>query len=76
MAAPPLQLHPDDVPEPPRYRGRFMDAKEVAQEIFGGKRGAEWVKRTVPKKKRLAHSTVGWWEYDVLDWIDSQGEPD
>ena len=55
-------------------RGRLMNAMQVATIVFNGGRSAQWVRRTVaPEKKvRLGHSTLLWWECDVLEWIDRQ----
>ena len=52
-------------------RGRLMTAQEVSHEIFQGKCSPEWVRRTVPRKIRLGHSTVRWWESDVIEYIES-----
>ena len=55
-------------------QGRLLDAREIARGIFRGTVSAEWVKRNVaPERKlRLGHSTVRWWEHDVLSWIERQ----
>lgn len=59
---------------PPRAPARLLKAQEVATELFHDAVSAAWVRRTVPHKIRLGHSTVVWWEYDVLDFIASQRE--
>jgi predicted DNA-binding transcriptional regulator AlpA len=53
-------------------KGRLLDAREIARDLFGGSVGVEWVKRNVApdRKLRLGHSTVRWWEHDVLSWIE------
>jgi len=52
-------------------RGRLMEAQDIAAEIFRGKRSAEWVRRNLPNKITLGHSTVMWYEADVWDYIHS-----
>jgi len=47
-----------------------MTAQEIAAEIFRGHRSAEWVRRNLPNKKRMGHSTVMWWENEVIKSID------
>jgi hypothetical protein len=54
---------------PPPNRGRLMTAAQVAAELFCGTVSGAWVRRNVPYKIVLGHSTVRWWERDVLDWI-------
>lgn len=53
-------------------RGRLMTAQEIALEIFCGRTSPEWVRRTLPQKIRLGHSTVRWWESDVIEYIESR----
>ena len=60
-------------PEPPLDRGRLMNAKQVAAELFNGQVSAAWVRRNLPGKIVLGHSTVVWREYDVRDWITQRG---
>jgi len=60
---------------PPPNRGRLLDAGQVAELIGGSKPVSEaWVKRTVPAKVRLGHSTVRWYELDVLAWLEERRE--
>jgi predicted DNA-binding transcriptional regulator AlpA len=33
----------------------------------------KWVRQHVPKKRRLGHNTVRWFEADVLEWVASTG---
>lgn len=56
-------------------RGRLLTAAQVAEFIFNNTCSPQWVRRTVaPEHKvRLGHSTVRWWENDVLAWLDRQG---
>lgn len=63
--------HPPALPED---RGRLISAQEIGEELFRGSRSADWVKRVVCPEGRLTlgHSTVRWWEYDVLKWIQEQ----
>ncbi len=65
---------PTEAVEPPPDRGRLMDAREVAGQLFGGHVKAEWVRRQVPGKMTTGHRTVFWWEFEVISWIDSNKE--
>ena len=61
--------------EAPQERNqRLMNAKQIAQEIFNRHVSPEWVRRNVPGKIRLGHSTVMWYERDVIDWIEGLRE--
>lgn len=55
-------------------RGRLMLTKAVRREIFSDAVSEWWVRRYVaPSKKiKLGHSTVGWYEHDVLEWLDER----
>ena len=53
-------------------RGRLLTAAQVAHELFGSTVSPAWVRRTVPGKIILGHSTVRWYEYDVRTWIQRQ----
>lgn len=55
----------------PPARGRLLTAEAVAA-LIGGV-SPSWVRRTVPGKLRLGHSTVRWYEGDVLQWIEACG---
>jgi predicted DNA-binding transcriptional regulator AlpA len=54
---------------PPVDRGRLLTPAQVAA-LIGGV-SAAWVRRTVPGKIRLGHSTVRYYEHDVRAWIAS-----
>ena len=54
----------------PRDRGRLLDAQQVA-DIIGGV-SETWVRRNVPNKLNLGHSTKRWFEADVMDWLNSR----
>lgn len=56
------------VPSPPPDRGRLMTPEQVA-DLVGGVSPA-WVRRNVPHKVRLGHSTVRWYELDVQGWLE------
>lgn len=56
-------------PEPPADRGRLMTAEQVAAELFSGTVSPAWVRRNVPGKIVLGHSTVRWYELDVRRWL-------
>lgn len=55
-------------------RGRLMSAEMIAVEFFGDKKRSRWVRKSVAPKRRmrLGHSTVRWYERDVLEWLDGQ----
>ena len=55
--------------EPPVDRGRLLTADQVAAELFNGSVSAAWVRRNVPHKVVLGHSTVRWYAGDVQEWI-------
>ena len=55
--------------EPPADRGRLLTAVQVATELFNGSVSAAWVRRNVPHKVVLGHSTVRWYAGDVQAWI-------
>ena len=55
-------------------RGRLMTAREIAQDIFRDHKSAEWVRRNLPNKVVLGHSTVMWYEADVWEFIESRRE--
>jgi predicted DNA-binding transcriptional regulator AlpA len=46
-----------------------MTAQQVA-DMIGGVSDA-WVRRTVPNKLALGHSTVRWFQTDVVNWLES-----
>ena len=56
----------------PDDRGRLLNAEQIADLI--GDVSASWVRRSVPGKLDLGHSTKRWWEADVLAWINSRRE--
>jgi predicted DNA-binding transcriptional regulator AlpA len=57
---------------PPPNRGRLLTPAQVA-ELIGGLSPA-WVRRNVPYKVCLGHSTVRWYENDVRAWLESRRE--
>ena len=57
-------------PEPPPDRGRLLTATQVAAELLGGTVSPAWVRRHVPDKVVLGHSTVRWFEADVRAWVE------
>jgi len=63
---------PIDPLEPPPERGRLLTAAQVAAELFNGTVSPAWVRRHVPYKIVLGHSTVRWYELDVRQWLDQQ----
>ncbi|HXL33683.1 MAG TPA: hypothetical protein VN953_02065 [Gemmatimonadales bacterium] len=56
-------------PELPPDRGRLLTAAQVAAEVFSGTVSPAWVRRHVPHKVVLGHSTVRWYELDVRAWV-------
>ena len=48
-------------------RGRLITAADVAKMI---RRSDAWVRRNVPRKIRLGHSTVRWFEHHVWAWME------
>ena len=59
---PPVEAPPD--------RGRFLTAAQVAADLLNGAVSAAWVRRRLPHKVRLGHSTVGWFEGDVKAYLE------
>lgn len=57
--------------EPPPYRGKLMNAYDIAGQIYGGHVSADWVLRKVPGKMDMGHRTKMWWEFEVVEWINS-----
>jgi predicted DNA-binding transcriptional regulator AlpA len=66
-------LRPDTPLALPPDRGRLLTAEEVA-EIIGGV-SPTWVRRNVPHKLVLGHSTVRWFEADVRAWLEERRQP-
>ena len=61
--------------EPPADRGRLLTAAQVAAQLFNGTVSAAWVRRNVPRKLVLGHSTVRWYAGDVQAWINTCASP-
>ena len=57
--------------EPPADPGRLLTAAQVAAELFNGSVSAAWVRRNIPHKVVLGHSTVRWYAADVQAWINT-----
>src|SRR2546422_848597 len=57
---------------PPPDRGRLLTAAQVATDLFHGTVSATWVRRSVPNKVVLGHSTIRWYVYDVQAWISAR----
>jgi hypothetical protein len=74
---PDLRLEPSDAgpPAPPPPRGRLLTAAQIASDLFTGTVSPTWVRRRVPHRLRLGHSTVRWFEADVLAWLAGQRSP-
>jgi hypothetical protein len=56
----------------PPGRGRLLTAAQASAELFDGTVSPTWVRRHVTPKVVLGHSTVRFYEHDVLDWIASR----
>ena len=56
----------------PIHRGRLLTATQLAAELFAGTVSTAWVRRHVPHKIVLGHSTVRWYESDVQAWIETR----
>jgi predicted DNA-binding transcriptional regulator AlpA len=54
----------------PPDRGRLLTPAKVAELI--GDVSEAWVRRTVPHKVRLGHSTTRWYEDDVRRWLEQR----
>jgi predicted DNA-binding transcriptional regulator AlpA len=65
-------LRPAGPVEPPTNRGRLLNAAQVAAELLGGTVSPAWVRRHVPAKLVLGHSTVRWFETDVQAWLEAR----
>lgn len=59
-----------DEPEFGQPPGRLLDAHQVADRIGGV--SPDWVRRNVPGKISLGHSTKRWYEADLHQWIESR----
>lgn len=62
--------------EPPADRGGLLTAAQVAAQLFNGTVSAAWVRRNVPRKLVLGHSTVRWYAGDVQAWINTCASPE
>ena len=60
-----------DIPTP---RGPFMRADAIAKDptLFNGAVSPSWVRRNVPGKVKLGHSTCGWFRSDVEAFMESR----
>lgn len=69
-----LEIVPRSDFRPPR--GPVVDAAWIVRHYHtdpdSGKptRTEKWVRQTVPNKMRLGHSTVGWFQDDVVDYYE------
>jgi len=59
-----------DEPELGQPYGRLLNAHQVADRIGGV--SPDWVRRNVPGKISLGHSTKRWYEADLRQWIESR----
>ena len=61
--------------EAPVDRGKLLTAAQVASELFNGSVSGAWIRKNVPQKVVLGHSTVRWYEADVRTWISTKRSP-
>jgi hypothetical protein len=59
---------------PPAPKSRLLFVDEIRREFFGDRISAWWIRRNLApdKKIRLGHSTIAWYEHDVVAWIASR----
>ncbi len=67
-------VHGSDEVESDQFPDRLLDAGQVAEAIGGV--SPDWVRRNVPWKIDLGHSTKRWYRRDVNRWIESRREGD
>lgn len=65
-------LPPAPSVEPPPDRGQLLTADQVAIKLLSDTVSAAWVRRNVPGKISLGHSTVRWFELEVRQWLDAR----
>lgn len=62
---------------PPENRGALLTDGDVARLLKldepDSKKTRRWVRAHVPKKRRIGHQTVRWFERDVMAWVESTG---
>lgn len=61
-------MNPTPISSARPRRGRLVDCHQVADMIG---RSADWVRRNVPGKIDLGHSTKRWYEEEVWRWVES-----
>lgn len=66
-----LRAEAGPLPAPPD-RGRLLTAAQLAAQLFNGTVSPAWVRRHVPYKLALGHSTVRWYEVDVRTWLEER----
>lgn len=64
-----LKIIPQDPVALAEQDGPWIDAKEIAGDLFGGKVGERWVRINVPGKVRFGHSKCLWRRNRVLRWM-------
>lgn len=57
---------------PPVPRGRLLSAEQVATDLLHSSLSPAWVRRNLPHRIELGHSTVRWFETDVMAWIEAR----
>jgi hypothetical protein len=70
----PARQQPANSANVPRPASRVLFAGEIRERFFSGRVSEWWVRRNVAPahKIRLGHSTVGWFEADVVQWINDR----
>lgn len=58
----------------PASRGPLMSAKQIRNDFFQNSVSEKWIRqRVAPNERvRLGHSTLRWWEHDVVSWLEGQ----
>lgn len=73
-----MALHPRTTKTfrlPVADRGRLMDPREIAQELFFGKVRPRWIGETVPRELRVPMGKgYFYWENEMRAWIASLRE--
>lgn len=62
------------IPKPPPDRGKWLTVDDV-RAMLGNQVSREWVYDNVPNKVKVSHRVVGWWEYDVRDFLEARRAP-
>lgn len=64
-----VTARPLPFPTPPPARGRWLTVDDV-RALLANQVSRDWTYANVPHKVKMSHRCVGWWEYDVLAWLE------